>query len=88
MIIIKNVPFKILIKHINIITNNKRTFENQQIDQSEVLVTSMLYKRMYNLFMKNYLKCSKKRKCSKCTKALVKPLGEFIKYMQELLILG
>ena len=69
-------------------TNNKRTFENQQIDQSEVLVTSMLYKRMYNLFMKNYLKCSKKGKCSKCRKALVKTLGEFIKYMQELLILG
>ena len=63
-------------KHIKIITDNKLTFENQQIDQSELLVSSILYKRKANLFMKNYLKCVNKGKCSNCAKALVKPFGQ------------
>ena len=53
-------------KHIKIITDYKLTFQNQKIDQSELLVSSILYKSKAKLFMKNYLKCEQRQMFELC----------------------
>ena len=52
--------------------DNKLTFQNWQIHHSELMISLILYKRKDNLFIKNYLMCANKGKCSNCTKALIK----------------